>query len=276
MWSTLLIPIISAIFKLAVLEFFTVVLYSLWYLKEVKSGSYSDSLLNCFHVSKIINIFHSNPQHTSKLTRDLPFHSFQAFNIIVCIWNLLFISALSEISLANAFATWYWTSIKSKIPFFITTVSATRSILHHSGTAAFGAPLIIACRWIRIITNSRLRFIFASVDNFFKRFNRNVYVMCAVYGNGLCSSSLAASQLVSRSAALYSPTDTITGKIFEICKILLAFTVSCLALGYLGKLYVVLPTYPIILLILGAYSIATDFFGVYAIAVDTLVLCARK
>lgn len=188
----------------------------------------------------------------------------------------MFLSALGEISLANAFATWYWTSIKSKIPFFITTMSATRSVLYHSGTAAVGAPLIIACRCIGVITNSRLRCIFAFINDFIKRFNRNIYVMCALHGNGLCSSSLAASQLVSRNASQYHPTDMITGKIFAICKILVASAVTCVAVCYLGKFYVDIPTYPIIFLLLGAYSIASDFFGVYAVAVDTLVLCARK
>ena len=42
----------------------------------------------------------------------------QFYNIFGLLWGLFFLAALDEMVLAGAFASWYWTLDKSKVPNF--------------------------------------------------------------------------------------------------------------------------------------------------------------
>lgn len=116
--------------------------------------------------------------------------SFQAFNAIACLWDLLFISEMSELWLAGAFATWYWTCDKVNVPFFVLPISAARSVYFHSGTAALCAVLVTICRMSNLImarfnATNCTKCSASCVAGFLKRFNGNAYIMCAVHGEGL-------------------------------------------------------------------------------------------
>lgn len=168
------------------------------------------------------------------------------------------------------------------------TLSATRSAIYHSGTAAFGALLVTICRILSQITNASihngqcgvcglcLRCLFSWMEDFLKRFNRNAYIMCAIHGRGLCASAISAYQLILRNILRCVATDLITGIIFGFCKVFLAAATGWFGWLYFDAHYTDVPLFAIWILVVGAYLIASAFFSVYAIAVDTLVLCARK
>lgn len=212
----------------------------------------------------------------------------QTFNVIACLWDMLFISALSQLSLAGAFSTWYWTYNKDNVPYFVMTMSATRSVIYHSGTAAFGALLLTVCRVLRMIVNARssggaccalcLSCLLSSLEDFVKRFNQNAYIMCAIHGKGLCASALSAYQLIFRNILRIMATDVVTSIVFGFCKLFLAVGAGCFGWIYFSKqnFFLVSPVFPVFLLVVGGYLIGSAFFSVYSIAVDTIVLCARK
>lgn len=158
---------------------------------------------------------HKNPSRKVNLTHF--WLLFQSFNIIACVWDLFFISALSEITLAGTFCTWYWTYDKVNVPYYIVVISAARSTIYHAGTAAFGALLITICTILRIITNKHtsgqcglcglcLRCFFAWLTDLLERFNRNAYIMCALHGKGLCASAIDAYKLILRNLLRYIAT----------------------------------------------------------------------
>lgn len=201
--------------------------------------------------------------------------------MIAGLWTILFISALGELSLAGAFATWYWTYDKVNVPFYVMTMSATRSVYYHSGTAAFGAILVTICRMINLLVDRFSEFDYIKcfttfVDGILKRFNRNAYIMCAVHGNGLCASGLSAYQLILRNVFRYIATDVVIGIVFGFCKVFIVCLTGIGGWSYFMDYYNIIPMFPFFVLVVGAYLIASAFFSVYAMAVDTLVLCARK
>jgi choline transporter-like protein 2/4/5 len=54
----------------------------------------------------------------------------QIYNLFGLFWGLFFVSALSEMVLAGAFASWYWAFDKSRdVPFYSLTNSFFRTIL---------------------------------------------------------------------------------------------------------------------------------------------------
>lgn len=52
---------------------------------------------------------------------------FEVFNIFGFFWGIWFVSGLSQMILAGAFAGWYWTFNKNNVPFFSVTESAGRT-----------------------------------------------------------------------------------------------------------------------------------------------------
>lgn len=273
MWSTILFPIIPALFQIAVVGFFFVLTYCLWALKG-SDDNYSHGLLNFLHVCH--SCIYESATHLISLK-----NSFQAFNVIACLWDLVFISALSELSLAGTFATWYWAFDKADVPPHVITISATRSAYHHSGTAALGAVLVTICRMINLIVarfsaTHCMKCIASFIEGFLKRFNRNAYIMCAIHGGGLFASGRSAYQLILRNVLGYLATDTFVGIVFAFCKVFIAFVTGVCSFVFFLTYFLMAEVFPFFVVICGAYFVAGAFFSVYSIAVDTLVLCARK
>lgn len=112
---------------------------------------------------------------------------------------MFFISALTQLSLSGVFATWYWIHNKDNVSYFVMTMSATRSIVYHSGTAAFGAWLLAICRIFRwIFIFCECSYIPSCLKGFVKGFDQNAYIMCSVEGKSLCGSAYSANQLMLR------------------------------------------------------------------------------
>lgn len=211
----------------------------------------------------------------------------QVFNIIACIWIVLFISAISEIAWAYAFGAWYWTQVKIKAPCSVVGQSVILSLRYHIGTAALGGPIINILRVFYLISspcfkkhqtntlanNPESR---NSYENFLKRYSRSALVMCAMHGKGLHDSAKSALELLQRNALGCIDTHVLSGLIFGICKVVIACSMGICGCIYFQTMFNKIPIVPVAVLIVGAHSILDVFLGLYAIAVDTLILCGRK
>lgn len=263
MWSTVFFPVIPAFIKIIVLGFALTVHINL--------------------VAKSEEIPRTNQTLYGFL---------QAYNVFGVIWATFFISALTEMTLAGTFGTWYWTYNKDEIPSDALGNAFRLSTYYHLGTVAFGSLIITFCRVLRLICNSGanrndcgplsfFRCFLACLESFLRRFNRNAYIMCSVHGKGLCTSAISAYQLILRNVMRYIAMDTMTGIIFGVSQILLAvgaggITYACLYDKNWSEDERALVWIPIIILFIGAFVVSGAFFSVYAIAVDTLVLCFRE
>lgn len=198
--------------------------------------------------------------------------------MLVCLWTISFISALGELSLAGAFATWYWTFDKADVPFYIMVTATIRSIMYHSGTAAFGAVFMSIRRIVSFIASCLGGIVCKNclklcVERFIKRFDRNAYVMCAVHGEGLSASGRSAYQLKARNI---QGANLVITMIFGLCKVGSSLAAGICGWNYFLNYYQNIPVFPLIVLVLGSYFISGAFFSVYRIAVHTMVLSARK
>lgn len=208
--------------------------------------------------------------------------------------------------LTSAFTSWYWTYNKCDVPSFALSSAIVRTLRYHFGTIAFGSlfmPISRSTRTLFGIGSSRRTWrplICLQLTcnehcepllEVFQRFNRNAYIMSAVYGKELNRSAFDAYQLIFRNCSRYITTDSITWIAFYIGKILMA----CVAFVALYMYYDthltsvfeqffilfsfkhgICITFPLICVTLGAYLIFDLFITVYTVAVDTLALCARE
>uniref|UniRef100_A0A914QD51 Choline transporter-like protein n=1 Tax=Panagrolaimus davidi TaxID=227884 RepID=A0A914QD51_9BILA len=76
----------------------------------------------------------------------------QVYNLFACFWMSCFVGAFSDITLAGAFASYYWAFQKPKdVPSFPVLSSAGRALRYHMGSLAFGSLILAIVKIIRFI-----------------------------------------------------------------------------------------------------------------------------
>ncbi|KAF7996186.1 hypothetical protein HCN44_001818 [Aphidius gifuensis] len=219
-------------------------------------------------------------------------------HIVGGLWSFFFISALGEMILAATFATWYWTMRKSDLPYFTLLISIWRTIRYHLGTVAFGSFLITVVRCFRLLLEyihaqatgqsqgpmlggfseacyKCSQFLLAVLERFLRFMNRNAYIVCAIYGKGLCESASDALSLLMRNILRVIVLNKIVDWLLIAGKILVTSVMALITWSYYSHpdryddyWYV-----PVTLVSLGSYLVATIFFSVHETAVDTIFLC---
>uniref|UniRef100_A0A8C9WCG5 Choline transporter-like protein n=1 Tax=Scleropages formosus TaxID=113540 RepID=A0A8C9WCG5_SCLFO len=195
---------------------------------------------------------------------------FQFYNLFLFFWCANFVTALGQVTLAGAFASYYWALKKpDDLPAFPIFSSLGRALRYHTGSLAFGALILSIVQVIRVLLEyldhklkgaqnkfakfllSCLKCCFWCLEKFIKFLNRNAYIMMAIYGKNFCSSARDAFFLLMRNIVRVAVLDKVTDFLL-----------------FLGKLLIVGLT-----VVVGSYLIAHGFFSVYAMCVDTLFLC---
>uniref|UniRef100_A0A8C5LL02 Choline transporter-like protein n=1 Tax=Leptobrachium leishanense TaxID=445787 RepID=A0A8C5LL02_9ANUR len=192
-------------------------------------------------------------------------------NAFMFLWLANFVIALGQVTLAGAFASYYWAFKKpDDMPAFPIFSSLGRALRYHTGSLAFGSLILAIVQLIRILLeyldhklkgadNKFARFLlcclkccFWCLEKFIKFLNRNAYIMIAIYGTNFCTSARNAFFLLMRNIIRVAVLDKVTDFLL-----------------FLGKLLVV-----------GCVGILAFFFFthqirivVYGMCVDTLFLC---
>lgn len=226
----------------------------------------------------------------------------QLYNLFAVLWSVFFVSALGQMVLAGAFASWYFTFDKSKnLPMFPLTGSTYRTLRYHLGTLAFGSLIIAIVRLIRMILdyidkkcrqypgNEIARAVLCvckccmwCLETFMKFINRNAYIMCSIYGKNFCTSAKDAFSLLMRNVLRVLAVNSVCDFLLFLGKVLITVGVTLGSFYFLDKridgLNHFVPetnnSWALLLIIaVGCYLITSLFFSVYSMAVDTIFLC---
>ncbi|GFS06978.1 choline transporter-like protein 2 [Elysia marginata] len=200
-------------------------------------------------------------------------------------------------TLAGAFASYYWAWDKTKdIPSFPLISSLRRSLRYHTGSLAFGS-LIIAL--VQIISSALdyinrklkgsendvakcLRCCFWCLEKFLRYVNKNAYIVIAVHGQNFCSAARDGFLLIMRNVLRAAILDKVCDFLMLISKLLITAATGTVAYFWFTKEVPVVDEYvpelhyflsPVVLVVLGTYLIVDCFFDVYAMAVDTIFIC---
>ncbi|XP_048473860.1 choline transporter-like protein 2 isoform X2 [Rhincodon typus] len=226
---------------------------------------------------------------------------FQFYNVFLFFWLCNFVIALGQVTLAGAFASYYWAFNKpADIPALPVFASIGRALRYHTGTLAFGSLLLALVQVIRVLLEyidqkmkgaqnkvakfilSCLKCCFWCLEKFLKFLNRNAYIMVAIYGKNFCTSAKNAFFLLMRNIVRVVVLDKVTDFLLFLGKLLIVGGVGVLGFFFFTKRITIFedkaPTLnyywvPLLTLIVGSYLVAHGFFSVYAMCVDTLFLC---
>ncbi|EYB94273.1 hypothetical protein Y032_0173g396 [Ancylostoma ceylanicum] len=225
----------------------------------------------------------------------------QVYNLFAFFWMTCFVSSLGDISLAGAFASYYWAKNKPKdVPSFPVLRALGRAIRYNLGSLAFGSLIIAIVKIIRVIldyldkklstTNSTvLKIIFTALkccfwcmEVFFKFLTKNAFIMMAIYGKNFFTSAKDSFLLLVRNCVRAAVVNQVAGILLFLGKALITLGMGVVAFFYFSGQWVVdgIPRVelyyyfvPIILVLIGSYFVADLFFDVYEMAVDTTFIC---
>ncbi|CAL8269684.1 choline transporter-like protein 2 isoform X3 [Gadus morhua] len=225
----------------------------------------------------------------------------QFYNLFLFFWCANFVTALGQVTLAGAFASYYWAFKKPEhIPAYPIFASLGRALRFHTGSLAFGSLILSLVQIVRVLLeyldhklkgaqNRCAKFIlscmkccFWCLEKFIKFINRNAYIMIAIYGKSFCPSAKDAFFLLMRNVIRVAVLDKVTDFLLFLGKLLIVGIVGiCSFFFFSGRIKAVEETapslnyywVPILTLVVGSYLIAHGFFSVYAMCVDTLFLC---
>ncbi|XP_053189399.1 choline transporter-like protein 2 isoform X1 [Scomber japonicus] len=225
----------------------------------------------------------------------------QFYNVFLFFWCANFVTALGQVTLAGAFASYYWAFKKpDDIPAFPIFSSLGRALRYHTGSLAFGSLILSIVQVIRVILeyldhklkgaqNKFAKFLlkcmkccFWCLEKCIKFLNRNAYIMIAIYGKSFCTSARDAFFLLMRNIIRVAVLDKVTDFLLFLGKLLIVGIVGIFSFFFFsGRIKAVeqaapsLNYYwvPILTVVVGSYLIAHGFFSVYAMCVDTLFLC---
>ncbi|XP_072167973.1 choline transporter-like protein 4 [Diadema setosum] len=229
----------------------------------------------------------------------------QIYSFVGLWWMLNFIIALGEVTLAGAFASYYWAFTKpGDIPSLPVLSAFWRALRYHTGSMALGALIITIVQLIRALLElieervkdaegGITKFIFCCckcffwcLENFLRFINKNAYIEIAVYGRNFCSSAKSAFELLMRNILRVSVLNGVTGFMLFLLKSCIVVGISVGAFYFFqlqvtsstGDAFYVVPNInniwvPIAAIAIISFFITSFFFGVYDMAVDTIFLC---
>ncbi|XP_058863932.1 choline transporter-like protein 2 isoform X1 [Acipenser ruthenus] len=226
---------------------------------------------------------------------------FQFYNVFLFFWCANFVTALGQVTLAGAFASFYWAFKKpDDMPAFPIFTSLGRALRYHTGSLAFGSLILSIVQVIRVLLeyldhklkghqNKFTKFLlcclkccFWCLEKFIKFLNRNAYIMIAIYGKNFCTSARNAFFLLMRNIVRVAVLNKVTEFLLFLGKLLIVGSVGILSFFFFsGKIKPIEDTaptlnyywVPILTVVIGSYFIAHGFFSVYGMCVDTLFLC---
>ncbi|KAJ8039263.1 Choline transporter-like protein 2 [Holothuria leucospilota] len=228
----------------------------------------------------------------------------QFYNLFMLFWLVNFVIALGQMTLAGAFASYYWAFTKPQdIPDCPVYQSLKRSLRYHLGSLAFGSLIIAIIQVIRVIleyieqklkgkaNNDVVKYIIKCLKCFFwllekvmKIINKNAFIVIAIYGKSFCPAAREAFFLLMRNIVRVAVVNKLTDFIILLGKLTVSLLVGVGSFCFFTEripfvndhISVPAVTYhwtPIAIITIGTYAIAWCFFSVYDMAVDTLFLC---
>ncbi|KAK1798978.1 hypothetical protein P4O66_007248, partial [Electrophorus voltai] len=225
----------------------------------------------------------------------------QFYNLFLFFWCANFVMALGQVTLAGAFASYYWAFTKpDDIPASPICYSLSRALRYHTGSLAFGSLILSIVQVVRVILEyledhlkdaengfakfllSCMKCCFWCLEKCIKFLNRNAYIMIAIYGKNFCTSARDAFFLLMRNVVRVVVLDSVTDFLLFLGKLLIVGIVGICSFFFFTQrikpMEEAAPSLnyywvPILTVVLGSYLIAHGFFSVYAMCVDTLFLC---
>ncbi|XP_029636675.1 choline transporter-like protein 2 isoform X3 [Octopus sinensis] len=306
--STLLWPIIPFILQIGVIFLWLSVAVHLYAVNRSSNLKVNSSETNAIvtQIESLCSGLPTNETNACSVMRSMESYTLylQIYALFMFFWLINFVSAMGQLTLAGAFASYYWSFKKpDDIPSLPLLKSFWRCFRYHFGSLAFGSLLIAIVQMIRVlleyldhklkdVENPLAKFIlkcmkccFWCLEKFLKFLNKNAYIMIAVHGKNFCASAKDAFMLILANIARTVVIDKSTSFVLFLSRLAIVCAIGFASYAvfgqkishgaseYIDELKLSFHVVPIVIIVIGTYIITSLFFSVYDMAVDTLFLC---
>lgn len=304
MWCVLLWPVVPFLLQFAVIAYW---ITTSVYIASMGEKEFYNGTSDIYH---LLNRVPCSPDGNSTLNELCGFVKYggDSYKTAMLVWMLFmffwlmnFVLALEEMTLAGAFASYYWAWDKARdIPKFPLLSSFRRSIRYHTGSLAFGSLVMAFVQMIvsaleylnRKLKGSEndvakfilkcLRCCFWCLEKFLRYINKNAYILIAVHGRNFCTAAKDGFLLIMRNVLRAAILDKVCDFLMLVSKLLITAATGAIAYFWFNQEVPVVEEYvpelhyflsPVVLVVIGTYLIVDCFFDVYSMAVDTIFLC---
>jgi len=213
--------------------------------------------------------------------------------LFVWFWTTQFIVALGQIIIAMCVASWYFARDKKTVGNLTVFSSIKRTLIYHSGTAAFGSLLIAIIKTIRAIVmylqkkakKSKSKIAMAvlcciqcclwCIEKCMKFMNKNAYIQTAIFGYSFCKASRCAFFLILRNIARILAVSMVSEIVGLLGKLLVP--AATLLLTYLSLQYSGVQLYsfwsPLLFTFILSYMVTDVFIEIFQMAISTILQC---
>jgi choline transporter-like protein 2/4/5 len=222
------------------------------------------------------------------------------YNSFMCLWLLLFVKALQQMTHSGVFAKYYWAYDKETVPQLYPLLSFGRTLRYHLGSVAMGSlPIgffscprtcMLLCGRKMDDKKSCLRACLLCCldpclyfkDRVLLYASRKTYVLVAVQGLSFCVSGVQTFKLVTYNAYRVLLVDLVVEGLLLVPRLMMAMGMGLIAFYFynndFGRLtyltpYLEYPFLPIFFLMLTVFLMSKVFFDVFQTAVDTAYMC---
>ena len=221
-------------------------------------------------------------------------YGLQGYHVFGYLWTFFFLIGVNQVTLAGAFATWYWALDKRALPRLPVLKSFGRACRYHLGSVALGSLLLAFVAWLQILLmvlkrmkaakNPIIQWIiccclcFLKCIQFILKFiNKNAYIRIAITGESFCKAAGGATALLIKNALRVFSINMVSFFILLVSKAGISAFVGFIVYITLQKnpfnynLHFVFLT--VVLAGFIALIVSSAFLGVFHLAIDTIFLC---
>lgn len=221
-------------------------------------------------------------------------YGLDGYHVFGYLWTYFFLIGVNQVTLAGAFATWYWSLDKRALPRLPVLKSFGRTIRYHLGSVAFGSLLLALVAWLQVLLlvfrrmqaakNPIIQWVlccclcFLKCIQFILKFiNKNAYIRISITGEAFCKAASGAAALIIKNALRVAAVNVVSTFILLISKLGIACVVGFCAYVFLDRdPYGYSLNFIFVTVVLSGFIaliIASAFLGVFHIAIDTIFLC---
>ncbi|KAI9332914.1 plasma-membrane choline transporter-domain-containing protein [Zopfochytrium polystomum] len=276
-----------------------------WEIYAAQAGTYIFAVL--FVLLVIITIFMRKKimiaceivKETSEAIGKMPFDATSGrllviYHILGSFWGLCFLQGVNQLTIAGAFASYYWTMDKSNLPPRPVTRSLYRTVRYHLGSVALGSLLIAVVQTIRVLTwvsakqvaKTRRRcliWIFGCLNGLLamlhrvvKFINKNAYIKIAIDGQAFCAACGSAMGLIVRNGLKLVAVSFVAEYVLTLSTLCVTMVTVLIFYGILSSkkdsLELNFIFVPLLIVGLEAFLIGVGFLSVYRMGIDTIFL----
>ena len=221
-------------------------------------------------------------------------YGLDGFHVFGYLWTFFFLIGVNQVTLAGAFATWYWALDKRALPRFPVLKSFWRTCRYHLGSVALGSLLLAFVAWLQIflLVLKRLKvaknpiiqwlicccLCFLKCVQFILKFiNKNAYIRISITGDAFCKAAANATALLIKNSLRVVAINVVSSFILLVSKAGIASLVGFMVYVFLQKnplgyqLHFIFLT--VVLSGFIALIISSAFLGVFHLAIDTIFMC---